>query len=50
MTVDPRSALPWLVGAAALVGGGLWLWWASRGFHAAWTRLMDEIKAERGGA
>ena len=25
-TIDPKSAVPWAIGALLLGGGGLWLW------------------------
>jgi branched-chain amino acid transport system permease protein len=43
--VDPHSATPWLVGAVALIGGGLWLRREARVFRARWDALIEEAKA-----
>jgi branched-chain amino acid transport system permease protein len=43
--VEPRTPLPWAVAAVLLIGGGLWLRHAVRGFAAAWHAVVDEIKA-----
>jgi branched-chain amino acid transport system permease protein len=43
--VDPHSATPWLVGAAALIGGGLWLRREARFFRLRWDALIEEAKA-----
>jgi branched-chain amino acid transport system permease protein len=45
-TVDPYTALPWAVGAVALLGGGLWLRLEARGFRARWDALIAEAKAK----
>ena len=45
VTIEPRTPLPWAVAAVLLVGGGLWLRHAVRGFAAAWHAVVDEIKA-----
>ncbi|HSI00646.1 MAG TPA: branched-chain amino acid ABC transporter permease [Reyranella sp.] len=43
--VDPHSPLPWLIGAAMLVGGGLWLRREARFFRARWDALIEDAKA-----
>jgi branched-chain amino acid transport system permease protein len=43
--VDPHSAAPWLVGALALLGGGLWLRREARFFRARWDALIEDAKA-----
>jgi len=43
--IDPHSAMPWLVGAAALIGGGLWLRLEARFFRARWDALIEDAKA-----
>jgi branched-chain amino acid transport system permease protein len=45
VTIEPRTPLPWAVAAVLLIGGGLWLRHAVRGFAAAWHAVVDEIKA-----
>ncbi len=45
LTIDPRGASSWTVAGVLLVGGGLWLRWAVRGFAAAWQAVSEEIKA-----
>jgi branched-chain amino acid transport system permease protein len=44
ITIDPRSAGPWLVAGLLLVGGGLWLRFAMRGFAAAWNAVTEEME------
>ena len=44
ITVDPRSAPPWLIAGALMVGGGLWLRFAMRRFGATWGAVSEEIK------
>ncbi len=44
--VDPTTAFPWLLGAAALLGGGLWLRLEARGFRARWDALIADAKAK----
>ena len=44
--VDPATAFPWLLGAAALIGGGLWLRLEARGFRARWDALIADAKAK----
>ena len=44
ITIDPRGARPWLVAGLLLVGGGLWLRVAMRGFGAAWNAVTEEVK------
>ena len=43
--VDPHSATPWLVGALALVIGGLWLRREARVFRVRWDALIEDAKA-----
>jgi branched-chain amino acid transport system permease protein len=43
LTIDPRTAAPWLIGGGLLVGGGLWLWREAIRFRGVWERLMDGI-------
>jgi branched-chain amino acid transport system permease protein len=45
-TVDPGTAFPWLLGAVALIGGGLWLHFESRFFRARWDALIADAKAK----
>jgi branched-chain amino acid transport system permease protein len=45
MTIDPRGAAAWVVAGALLVGGGLWLRYAMRGFAAAWNAVAEEAKS-----
>jgi branched-chain amino acid transport system permease protein len=45
LTVDPRSAAPWLVAGVLLVGGGAWLRLAMRSFSAAWHAVTEHVKA-----
>jgi branched-chain amino acid transport system permease protein len=45
VTIDPHGAAPWAVAAALLVGGGLWLRHAMRGFAAAWNAVAEETKS-----
>jgi branched-chain amino acid transport system permease protein len=44
-TIDPKSAVPWAIGALLLGGGGLWLWREGHRARAAWDAVMEEIKA-----
>ncbi len=44
ITIDPHGGLPWSVAGVLLVGGGLWLRHAIRGFAAAWQVVTEEIK------
>jgi hypothetical protein len=44
-TIDPKSVVPWAIGALLLGGGGLWLWREARHVRAAWDSVMEEIKA-----
>jgi branched-chain amino acid transport system permease protein len=46
VTIDPRSAQPWLSAGALLVGGGLWLRFAMRRFGAAWSAVSEDVKRE----
>ena len=43
--IDPHSATPWLIAAAALIGGGLWLRGEARFFRMRWDSLIDDAKA-----
>ena len=45
VTIEPHTPLPWAVAAVLLIGCGLWLRHAVRGFAAAWQAVVDEIKA-----
>ena len=45
-TVDAHTALPWALGAVALIGSGLWLRWESRRFRARWDALIADAKAK----
>jgi branched-chain amino acid transport system permease protein len=44
--VDPATAFPWLLGAAALIGGGAWLRLEAREFRARWDALIADAKAK----
>ena len=44
-TIDPKSPVPWAIGALLLGGGGLWLWREGRRARGAWDAVMEEIKA-----
>lgn len=52
LVIDPATATPWLIGAAALVLGALWLRHESKGFKRIWDGIMEDIKrqAAAGGA
>lgn len=50
MAIPAGSAQPWLVAAAALVLGGLWLRWEGRRFMARWNELIEQAKLAAGGA
>ena len=50
ITIDPRSAPPWLIAGALMGGGGLWLRLAMRRFGAAWGAVSEEIKRAEGRA
>ena len=43
--VDPHSATPWMIGASALVVGGLWLRREARFFRTRWDALIEDAKA-----
>jgi|FEC22Drversion2_1045045.scaffolds.fasta_scaffold00349_32 branched-chain amino acid transport system permease protein len=43
--IDPHSGLPWAIGAAMLVAGGLWMRREARVFRARWDALIEEAKA-----
>lgn len=45
VTVDPKGAPAWLLGAGALVLGAAWLRFAARGFARTWNTLTDAAKA-----
>jgi branched-chain amino acid transport system permease protein len=42
--LDIYSSVPWLVAALCLLGGGAWLWVASRRFKRAWDSLMERAR------
>ena len=44
ITIDPRGAGAWLVAGLLLVGGGLWLRVAMRGFGVAWSAVTEDVK------
>jgi branched-chain amino acid transport system permease protein len=44
--VDTHSPLVWVLGAVALLGGGLWLRLESRAFRARWDVLIADAKAK----
>ena len=44
--VDPATPFPWVLGAIALLGGGLWLGLEARFFRARWDALMADAKAK----
>jgi branched-chain amino acid transport system permease protein len=44
--VDPHSPLAWVLGAVALLGGGLWLRLESRAFRTRWDALIADAKAK----
>jgi branched-chain amino acid transport system permease protein len=44
--VDTHSPLAWVLGAVALLGGGLWLRLESRAFRARWDVLIADAKAK----
>jgi branched-chain amino acid transport system permease protein len=44
ITIDPRSAQPWLIAGALMVGGGLWLRFAMRRFGTAWSAVSEDVK------
>ncbi len=45
ITVNPRSATPWIAAALLLAGGGLWMRVEARRIGAVWGALTEEIKA-----
>ena len=44
ITIDPRGAGAWLVAGLLLVGGGLCLRAAMRGFGVAWSAVTEDVK------
>jgi branched-chain amino acid transport system permease protein len=44
--IDTHSPLAWVLGAVALLGGGLWLRLESRAFRARWDVLIADAKAK----
>lgn len=42
--LDIYSSVPWLVAALCLLGGGAWLWVASRRFKRTWDSLMERAR------
>lgn len=47
-SMDATSGMPWLVGFAALLLGGLWLRREGRTFARTWNALMELAKAQGG--
>ncbi len=45
--IDVSATMPWLISAACLVLGGLWLRFEARHFHNVWERLTADLKARR---
>jgi branched-chain amino acid transport system permease protein len=43
--VDPHGLVPWAIGAAMLLLGGLWLRREARFFRARWDALIEDAKA-----
>jgi branched-chain amino acid transport system permease protein len=50
LMIDAAAAQPWMLAVASLVLGGLWLWWASRGFMRVWDGLIADAKTLEGAA
>jgi branched-chain amino acid transport system permease protein len=48
--IDVHAVLPWLVAAACLLGGILWLRVEARAFRQVWEKLMIELKPQRSAA
>ncbi|MFO1082297.1 MAG: branched-chain amino acid ABC transporter permease [Reyranellaceae bacterium] len=46
LAVDPHSLAPWLVGAAALIGGALLVRWQAGFFRARWDALIADARAK----
>ena len=46
LTIDPHTLPPWLVGAAVLIAGALWLRHGARRFRARWDELIEDAKAK----
>ena len=44
--IDTRAPMPWVVAAAALAFGWLWLRYEARGFRERWDALVEGAKAE----
>jgi branched-chain amino acid transport system permease protein len=44
--VDPHTAFPWLLAAAALLGGAFWMRLESHFFRARWDALIADAKAK----
>ncbi len=42
--INVNAAQPWIVAAACLLGGGVWLRWEGRRFHRVWETLAAEAK------
>jgi branched-chain amino acid transport system permease protein len=45
--IDVHAALPWLISAVLLFGGGFWFRLEARAFHLTWERLMAEVAPAR---
>ncbi len=46
--IDVKSAVPWMVAAAMLLIGGLWLHRESRAFSRVWSAVTDGLAEARG--
>ena len=44
LLIDTASPVPWAIGAFALLLGGLWLRYESKGFQRVWDSTMEDIK------
>jgi branched-chain amino acid transport system permease protein len=42
--IDVSAMQPWLIAAALLIGGGLWLWRETIAFRRTWDLLNDDLK------
>jgi branched-chain amino acid transport system permease protein len=45
--IDVHAALPWVISAVLLLGGGFWFRVEARAFHLTWERLMAEAAPAR---
>jgi branched-chain amino acid transport system permease protein len=48
--IDVHAALPWLLAAAGLIVGAVWLRLEARSFRRVWDGLMAELKPQRSAA